>query len=197
MERAEYLDLMDKALDLSFLQTRMIPGLDLCRGSSWPSKRKDLKEVCLLHGARLRVLRKMPEDDVLGLYDDRLSLITMCGTPTLAGNEISDHSLLTVFTHELAHALQYSIFRSIPTRVYRGYFRQFHNELRLEQTAEQTAFFIALNYFPTLCRKLRIKRSWFDAYTTPGEILFIAKRYGYDPKSSEVLSELKKLSNKV
>lgn len=193
MERAEYFDLMDKALDLSFLQTRMIPGLDLCRGSSWGSKRRDLREVCLLHGARLRILKKMPEEDVLGLYDDQTSIITMRGGDTPGGNAVPDHDLLTVFTHELAHAIQYSIFRSIPRRVYRGYFRQFQNELRLEQTAEQTAFFIALNYFPTLCRKLKVKRSWFDAYTTPEEVLFIAKRYGYDPKSSEVLAELKKL----
>lgn len=190
MERGAYLDLMEKALDTEFLQTRFVKGLDLGFSGSWSKTRRELSELCALHGARLRIVSRMPEKDVSGLYDDVLSLITLHGKTQEGVNRVGDLDILMVLTHELAHSIQYSILRAIPRKVYKAHFGQFQNEVRLERAAEDTAFFLAINYFPSLCQKYQLKKHWFDAYTTKEEILLIAKRFGFSSRSKEVLEAL-------
>jgi hypothetical protein len=191
MHQAEYLDIMEKALDLEFLKTRLVPGLDLCTDVSPAKRRKDLKELCVLHGAKLRVCSKLPEKDIEGLYDSGTSVITILGKGDKGKLVVDNSTILKVFTHELSHAVQYSLFRSIPSKVYIEYFKQFKNELRLEQTAERLAYYVAHNYFKTLCKEEKLRKSWFDTYMCTADIIFIAKRLGYDPSSEEVRREFR------
>jgi hypothetical protein len=191
MNQAEYIDIMEKALDLSFLRTRLVPGLDLCLDGNPANRIKDLRELCVLHSASLHIKRTLQEKDVEGLYDTNTSEIFIIGRLKNKQLNVANKTILKFFTHELAHAVQYSLFRSIPSKVYQEYFSQFRNELRLEQTAERLAYYIAKNYFPTLSKKEKLVKTWFDTYMSNADVVFIAKRLGYDPCSEEVKKEMK------
>lgn len=195
MNQAEYSEIMDRALDVDFLRSRLIPGLDLCRGPTPASRRKDLKDLCSLHGVKLRVQAYKEGDDILGSYTFSTRVITLIAKKNKSKRLIiEDSAILEVFTHELAHVFQYDLLSRIPEPFVEEYFSVFDHALNLERSAEQTAFYVAKNYFPTLSRLNKLRKSRFDTYLVDDGILFIAERMGFNKYSDDVQ---KKLKNKL
>jgi len=193
MKKEEYRELLNLSLDLHFLRTQLVPGLDLCTSKSWVKRRKDLREVAALHGARLRVCRSNSDATVAGLYDDTARMITVVSSYP-SKNELTPKDILFSFSHELAHAIQYHLIFGVPYRTQTKFFGNFSNALHQEQVAESLAYFVAMNYFPTLSSTEGVNRDKFKTYYSVEDILYVAKRYDFDPESDEVKKELKALS---
>lgn len=193
MKKAEYRKLLELSLDLEYLRTRLVPGLDLGTSESWGRNREDLRELTALHGAKLRICRKHRNKLVEGFYDDILHQVTVIADHPVR-NEITAVCTLYTYTHELAHAIQYQTIKLVPYQQQVAFFGRFHNALRLEQIAESLAYYIALNYFPSLVKKFSVHQEEYRTYFEKEDVLFIASRDEFDPESEEVLKELKALN---
>lgn len=193
MRGEEYKNLMAKSLDVSFLRNRIVPGMDLCLGSSWRAKRRDLKELSELHGAKIRIVKKCSDETISGAFEDFSKIITLV-SESGSNNILTEWQILTTFTHELAHAFQYEIMGLVPQNHQGKFLKPFRNKVLFEQTAEELAYYLAMSYFPSLSKKHKIKPSHFKTYFNKEDILYIAERYGVNTKSEEVLEVARTLS---
>lgn len=189
MRNEEYQELLSLSLDLHFLKTQLVPGLDLCTSKSWVNRRKDLKELSSLHGSKLRVCRKNVDPDVVGLYDDASRIITIVSSYG-DKRELTTKDILYSFSHELSHAIQYHLLFEVPYHIRTKFFGKFRNALKQEQVAESLAYYVSTNYFPTLSVQNGISREDFKTYFCAEDIVYVAKRYGFDPCEESVLKEI-------
>lgn len=193
MRRIEYDGLLKLSLDLHFLRGMLIPGLDLCTSNSWAKRKLDLKELASMHGAKLRICRKAADSSVATTYDDVQKQITVVSTVG-DKNELSVDDILYSYTHELSHAIQYQLLHHIPVVIQTQFFSSFSHCLRLEQVAETLAYYVALNYFPSISVENALKKEHYLTYFSEPDILYVAERYGFDPLSEEVTTEVRNLS---
>lgn len=198
MTYEDYSPLFQRALSVPSLKKMLTPGLDLCISASPSRRRKDLNTLCALHGTSLRIQKKIAQrqGEVEGLYDTDNSVIYLLGTWKNGKMEIPDQTILFIFCHELAHAIQYSILRAVPTPFQFLFFKKFRNNLLLEQTAEKLASYIAGAYFKTLYEKHHLTYACFNSYFSKEDVLFLAQRLNYDPESPEVFDEIRALTKK-
>jgi hypothetical protein len=194
----DYSPLFQRALSVPSLRKMLTPGLDLCTSTPPSRRRKDLNTLCALHGTSLRIQKKIAQrqGEVEGLYDTDNSVIYLLGTRKNGQMEIPDQTILFIFCHELAHAIQYSILRAVPTPFLFLFFKKFRNNLLLEQTAEKLASYIAGTYFKTLYEKHYLTYACFNSYFSKEDVLFLAQRLNYDPESPEVFEEIRALTKK-
>jgi len=178
--------LLELALDVDFLRKSLIPGYDLCfnRGS-WSHVNRDLRDISKLHGAKLRISHSLSMEDSLGTFSDDSSIITVLSSYK-DRLELDDMNILTVFTHELGHAIQFRLLENIPIEHQNKFFSKFSNVLVHEQTAERLALHIARNYFPSLCKKHKLTKGHFRSYFRRKDIISLAKYYGRHEDEEDV-----------
>lgn len=173
----------------------MIPGLDLCTDTSWEKKKKDLRELSRLHGSQLRICRKKADKTISGVYDQIQNKINLVSSDTKR-NRLSDEDILYIFCHELGHAIQYQLISVTPDNVQNKFFGIFENIVKLEQTAESLAYFLSLNYFPTLSVRVGISKKDYNTYFKVEDIAYLAEWNGFDADSEEVIAEISKIQDK-
>jgi len=190
MNSGEYKVLLNLALDVDYLRQRLIPGYDLCfnRGS-WGHIQRDLRDIAKLHGAKLRIVSKLSMEDALGLFCDDIAQISVQSSFE-DKLELSPWEILTVFTHELGHAVQNRLLEDVPIEHQNKFFRIYSNALKYEQTAETLGFYIAKNYFSSLSKASKLRKRHFFTYFRKKDIISLAEMYDRRESDPQVQQEL-------
>ena len=160
---------MNKAFDVDFLKTQIIPlNRRYCRRRKNPARHwtydiplhyvDDLSEIVSLYGAKL----KLANDGSSGvlLHDSgKVTLRFSCKTL----GDFSEEAICQVFTHEVGHLIQFKFIRYEDMKSLRKF-------VNFERVAERMGYFIAKEYFPHFMKKNKLTHRNFSCYRAHWEI---------------------------
>ena len=99
---------------------------------------------------------------------------------------ISSYDAATLFSHELAHGIQWSHLQKFDKDSVNAFFTtSFERCLMYERTAERLAYFISKEYFSDIMDELNMSHRSFNAYKRQSDKDFLFKYFDFDKCQEE------------